>query len=316
MRSLRVKSLYVQARTPEDALKVIERRSESFGRSVTNAAKVVFFAAFVGSVVLTSTGFSLNLRQPWPGVGVVLTVLTIGPAILQTLDWLWPDRPIKPYRQSLQWLNMRLARYVRRRMTAWAFARYGSQEIAQRLPPEGEAKGFTVVAHLRRRRRWIIATLSVGILATVGSITGVVFVRQPMHNYHLDQQILLDSGFGATVLMDPVCAPGGTGEVYCSVNVRFRNIGHSPNMLGPGSFTPAGQNEIDEAGCYCYAVELIDNANNYDFSRASWSETSSEIQPGQAVVFDLSFSVSAGIHPGELLLKSEVSGMMAYVSFP
>jgi len=137
---------------------LVKRRADRIGQITVNAAKWLLFVLFLGSVALTSTGFSVNLNQPLPGIGIALVALTIIPALLQTLDWLWPNAPIVNaqiggYRRVFNRLNMRFTQYIQRRMTAKLLARYGSQDLAQRILTPGEAEKFTVAAYIQRRRR-------------------------------------------------------------------------------------------------------------------------------------------------------------------
>lgn len=149
--SLRVQSLYARGRTAKDALDLVKRRADRIGQITVNAAKVSLLVLFLGSVALTSTGFSVNLNQPLPGIGIVLAALTIVPALLQTLDWLWPNAPIGGYRRVFDQLNKRFTQYIQRRTTARVLARYGSQDLAQRILDPDEVERFTIAAYVQRR---------------------------------------------------------------------------------------------------------------------------------------------------------------------
>lgn len=161
-------------------------------------------------------------------------------------------------------------------------------------------------------------TLVVCVLAIVGGgISYLALANHSTPNYRAGQQIMLDRIFSATALTSPACALSKTGEAtpLCSVKVRFRNVSHFPYLLGPGSFTSVAPNSIDESSGD-YAVALISHGNYYDFYSATMLGASAGIQPGQTVTFNLYFAVHPGIHPDELLLKSEISGTSVRIDFP
>jgi hypothetical protein len=307
-----MQSLYAEGCTAEEALKLVKRRADRIGQITVSAAKVSLLVLFLGSAALTFTGFSVNVNQPLPGIGIVLAALTIVPALLQTLDWLW--KPIRGYRRVFDQLNKRFTQYIQRRTTGRVLARYGSEDLANRILPD-EAEGFTVRAYVQRRRRRGLVTLVVCVLAIVGGgISYLALANHSTPNYRAGQQIMLDSIFSATALMSPACALSKTGEPtpLCSVKVRFRNLSHSSSILGEGSFTSVGPDEsIGD-----YAVALISHGNYYDFYSATTLAASAVIQPDQTVTFDLYFAVPTGIHPDEMLLKSEISGTSVRIDFP
>ena len=318
MRSLRAQSLYAAGRTAEDARDLVKRRAHRIGQITVKAAKGSLFVLFLGSVALTSTGFSVKLSQPLPWIGIVLVGLTTVAALFQTLDWLWPNAPIGGYRRAFDRLNIRFTQYIQRRMTARVLARYGGEALAQRILTRDEAEKFTVAAYIQRRRRWGLATLVVCVLAIVGGGISLALVNHSTPHYRVGQQIMIDSIFSVTALTSPACALSKTSEAtpLCSVEVRFRNVSHFPYLLGIGSFTAAGPNGSDESSGD-YAVSLINHGNYYYFFTATLASGDSNVQPDQAVTFNLYFGVPAGIHPNELLLKSEIiSGTSVRIDFP
>jgi hypothetical protein len=317
MWSLRVQSLYAPGRTAKGALDLVECRANRIGKITVNATKWSLLVLFLGSVALTSTGFSVKLNQPLPGIGIVLVALTIVPALFQTLDWLWRDAPIGGYRRVFDRLNKRFTQYIKRRMTARVLARYGGQALARRILTRDKAEKFTVAAYIKRSRRRRQATLVVCVLAIAGGISYSALANHSTPHYHVGQQIMIDSIFSATALTSPACALSKTSEAtpLCSVEVRFRNVSHFPYLLGIGSFTAAGPNGSDESSGV-YAVSLINHGNYYYFFTASLASGDSNVQPDQAVTFNLYFGVPVGIHPDELLLKSEISGTSVRIDFP
>lgn len=322
---VRVQSLYAKGLRAEDALVRVKCRAHRISEITVNAAKLSVLVLFLGSVALTTAGFSLNLNQPLSAIGIVLVVLTIVPVllgVLQTLEQLWPnapipDAPIKGYRRVFEGLNRRFTQYIERRMTGRVLARYGSQKLAQEILTADEAEKFTVASYVQRRRRRGLVALAVCALAIAGGgISDLALANHSTPNYKIGQQIMLDSIFSATVLTSPACALSkafGEAAPLCSVEVRFRNISDFPSLLGPGSFTSVGPNGIDESSAP-YAVSLLSHGKNHNFYDAPPS--GGDIEPDQTATFNLYFWVPTGIHPDELLLKSEVSGTSVRVDFP
>jgi hypothetical protein len=307
----RPEPLYAEDLTAEDALKRVESRARRLSRTIIASAKILLFVLFLGSVALALTGFSVNLNGPLPVIGILLTALTLIPALLQTLDWLWPNAPIGKYRLAFKWLSIKLAKFIQQRAITRTVARYGSQEIARRIFPEDEAARFTISSYLRRRRRNQRIILTVGALILIGGgVSAVAEVEHSTPDYKVGQPVVLDNGFSVEAIEGLNCTSVGATESgpLCDIKVQFRNIGHFAYLLGPGSFTSAGPGEIQSPGEYSYAVALISHGNYYDFYNASFSGTPDEVQPGQTVMIVLSFQVSEGVYPDELLVESEANG--------
>jgi hypothetical protein len=285
---------------------------------MTGAAKTMLFVFFLGSVTLALTGFSVHLRGPLPGVGIGLTALTLIPALLQTLDWLWRDAPIGRYRLAFERLNSRFTDLIQQRTTARVLARYGSQDLARTILPAEQAQRYEIAPwlHRRKRHRQLISVAWV-VLAAAG-IAGLVVALQSASVYRLGQSAVLDSGFSAEAVNEPDCVSGKTvdGVPTCSVDMRFRNASSFPQLLGQGSFTSIGPDESPSAGDYNYAVALISNGNYYDFYAASVGDSSGEIQPGQVVAVILTFAVPTGVNPDALQVKSETTGSSIRIDFP
>lgn len=314
---LQVRQLYAEDLPVEEVLSLAEARAGRSGQIMVGVAKTLLFVCSAGSVALALTGFSVNLNGPLPGIGIGLTALTLIPALLQTLDWLWPHAPIGRYRLAFERLNTRFTSLIQQRMTAQVLARYGRQDLARRILPAEQAARYDIASWLQRRKRHRKVALAAGMLAASG-IAGLVIAVRLAPGYRLGHLAVLDSGFSAEALTAPDCVPGRAvnGTPTCSVDMRFRNVSSFPELLGPGSFTSIGPDENPIAGTYSYAVALVSNGNYYDFDTASFAGTPGEVQPGQAVALVLTFTVPAGVHPDAMEMQSETTGAGIRIDFP
>lgn len=281
----------------------VDQKAAKFERTLTWAAKLFMFACFLGSVAMAAIGVGMDLDQPIPGIGIALTVITVIPSFLQTLDWLWPHGSIGAYRTPFRRMRGWCVRQKRRRDLARLFSAHGKEMLAVQSLPTGDAAYFSIAAYRRRknrRRRIFVGVSSIGLLVSAGLITKALTMQSD--RYEIGQEISLDGAFSMTVLGPPRCgivyqdksAPSQDKKMTCQLPVQIHNTGHFVSDIGPGAF----MGPVDRSDADYMVLWLLAKEDHYDFIDASFPD--GEQQPDAKFNVTFIFAVPNGVSPDGL----------------
>lgn len=273
--------------TLSEAIRLMDERVNRLRNGTVKWARLLTPLLFLAALVVGLAGPFVDVGRAVPfGAGIV-ALLALVPTAVDAREQIIGQRT---YRDWLRKKTEPMVRAVRMRMLRRLFRLYGQYEVARRV--QSDAAGwFAPKWEIYRRRRRVLV-LAVVILCGAGLSAWRLWPVSGTTDIVPGREFALGPKLKVTI-HEMSCQAGdgqSTQPDTCSVRADFRNAGHDPYFVAPGSFgviTSSGP--MFDGGTFASGMTIGGDFYYYDagLSRVASPDLSPGARTTATLVYDI-----------------------------